>query len=326
MNKLTTNEQIFLKDLCKLFCSDYLYEPKFFSVGALHQITERYVNSLEIEASRMPAMSWQFAVNLLGHLNRHQFLSCDVKTRLPSVDLLNQAVEDDLSIISPKIAWRSPYVGMSDVGLRFLESCHPHRFVRGNGNDYEDYLRVFYPNFLEKFPALMGFSNLHQWLKSGKVKVNVKMLGYQRSFDRLQRRYQQFLQLSEKLNHVSDTERTQAQSVETQLPVIPLSGVIPFLEICRQEGAVLDDVWGYAENAEDMDMDMDMDLDGRMKRVALFSQEEFTEYRQLFRSESIETVTNDYLIRHFSENSDRFLKNGINHFDIFACSGIFKIR
>lgn len=314
----STNEQTFLKDLCKLFCSDYLYEPKFFSVGALHQITERYVKSLEIDASRMPAMSWQFAANLLGHLNRYQFLTCDVKTRLPSVDVLNQAVEADLSIISPSIAWRSPYIGMSDVGIRFLESCHPHRFVRGNGNDYEGYLRDFYPHFLEKFPALMGFSNLHQWLKSGKVKVNVKILGYQRNFERLQRCYQQYYQLSEGLDSLCAPERAQAQRTQTQLPVIPLSGVIPFLEICQQEGAILDDVWGYAENAEDMDMD------GRMKRVELFTAEEFTEYRQLFRSEAIETATNDYLIRHFSMNPDRFLKDGINHFKVFACSMIFK--
>ncbi|UNM97040.1 hypothetical protein MMG00_04085 [Ignatzschineria rhizosphaerae] len=324
MGNFSINEQTFLKDLCKLFCSDYLYEPKFFSMGSLHQITERYLKSLEIEHSRIPAMSWQFAVNLLGHLNRFQFLTCDAKIRLPSVEELNQTVEDDLSIISPNIAWRSPYVGMSDVGIRFLESCHRHRFVRGTGSNYEDYLRNFYPHFLEKFPVLMGFSNLHQWLKSGKVKVNVNLLGYQRNAKHLQRCYQQFLQLSEGLDILSASERTQAQSqsVETQLPVIPLSGVIPFLEICRQEGAVLDDVWGYAENAEDMNMD----LDGRMKRVALFSQEEFAEYRQLLRREAIETVTIDYLIRHFGANPDRLLKNGINHFYIFACSGIFKTR
>ena len=322
MNQLTTNEQTFLKDLCKLFCSDYLYEPKFFSVSEFYHITERYVKSLEIDASRMPAMSWQFAVNLLGHLNRHQFLTCDAKTRLPSVEALNLAIENDLSIISPSIAWRSPYVGMSDVGLRFLESCHPHRFVRGNGTDYEDYLRDFYPHFLEKFPALMGFSNLHQWLKSGKVKANVNMLGYQRNFERLQRCYQQFFQLSQEFDSLSAPERAKAQSTQTQLSVIPFSKVIPFLEICRQEGAVLDDVWGYAENAEDMDMDMD----GRMKRVELFTAEEFTEYRQLLRSEVIEAATNDYLIRHFSANPDHFLKNGQHYFAIFACHGIFKTR
>ena len=128
----------------------------------------------------MPAMSWQFALNLVGHLNRHQFLSIDKRTRVPSIAGIDRAMENDLAIFPSNIGWRTPYVGMSDVGIQFLERCHPQRFVRGSQMNYEDYLAAFYPIFIAQFPAIMGFSNLHQWLKSGKVMVNTPLLAYQR--------------------------------------------------------------------------------------------------------------------------------------------------
>ncbi len=176
----TINEKTFLKDLCKLFCSDYLYEPRFFSVHEFYRIAENYVNQLEIAESRKPAMSWQFAVNLLGHLNRHQFLSLDRKTRMPSGEEICGFLNNELAILPPVIAWRAPYFGMSEVGIRFLERCNPQRFVRDSQMNHDDYLAAFYPRFLEVFPAMMGFSNLHQWLKSSEVEVNAAMLHYRR--------------------------------------------------------------------------------------------------------------------------------------------------
>ena len=290
---------LFLKNLCKLFCSDYLYEPQFFSVHEFYRITENYVNQLEIAESRKPAMSWQFAVNLLGHMHRHQFLSLDRKTRVPSEEEICGFLNNELAILPPAIAWRAPYFGMSDVGIRFLESCHPQRFIRGSQMNHEDYLAAFYPRFLETFPARMGFSNLHQWLKSGNVEVNTAILDYQRD--------SRHCQLWRERNHLP------CDNAEHQyhLPFMTCSDVIPFLEMCRQEGFVLDELWGYAEDSEDMD--------GRLSRVELFSSEEFAEYRQLFRSDNIVEQTNDYLVKHFSTNIGRFKKNGQNYFERFDC-------
>lgn len=293
------NEQIFLKSLCKLFCSDYLYEPQFFSVHEFYRITENYVNQLEIAESRKPVMSWQFVVNLLGHLNRHQFLSLDRKTRMPSEEEICGFLNNELAILPPAIAWRAPYFGMSDVGIRFLEHCNPQRFVRGSLMSHEDYLAAFYPRFLETFPARMGFSNLHQWLKSGKVEVNTAMLHYQRD--------SRHCQLWQERNHLSCDEAEH----QYRLPFMTYSDVIPFLEMCRQEGFVLDELWGYAEDPEDMD--------GRLSRVELFSAEEFAEYRQLFRSEAIVENTNNYLINHFQKYQPRFSQGGKNYFERFDC-------
>lgn len=290
---------LFLKNLCKLFCSDYLYEPQFFSVHEFYRITENYVNQLEIAEPRKPAMSWQFAVNLLGHLNRHQFLSLDRKMRMSSEEEICGLINNELAILPPAIAWRAPSLGMSDVGIRFLESCHPQRFVRGSQMNHEAYLAEFYPVFLEQFPAMMGFSNLHQWLKSGKVEVNTTMLDYQRD--------SRHCRLWRERNHLP------CDNAEHQyrLPFMTCSDVIPFLEMCRQEGFVLDELWGYAEDPEDMD--------GRLSRVELFSAEEFAEYRQLFRSEAIVENTNNYLINHFQKYQQRFSQSGENYFARFDC-------
>lgn len=300
----TPNEQTFLQDLCKLFCADYRYEPQFFSVHEFYRITENYVSQLEIAESRMPAMSWQFALNLVGHLNRHQFLSIDKSTRVPSIAGIDRAMENDLAIFPPNIGWRTPYVGMSDVGIQFLERCHPQRFVRGSQMNHEDYLAAFYPIFIAQFPAIMGFSNLHQWLKSGKVMVNTPLLAYQRDS-----------------RHCDAWKRAKGLALtetvdQAQLPFMSLADVIPFLEMCRQEGFVLDDIWGYAENGADMD--------GRLSRVEILTNDEKSAYRQLLRGDNIAVESCNYLIACFTQNPERFMQDGDHYFERFGCSAIAK--
>ena len=213
-------------------------------------------------------------------------------------------MENDLAIFPPNIGWRAPYVGMSDVAIQFLERCHPQRFVRGSQMNYEDYLAAFYPAFLEQFPAMMGFSNLHQWLKSSKIEVNVTMLDYQRDSRRCQ--------LWRERNNLpcDDAEH------QYRLPFMTLSDVIPFLEMCRQERFVLDDVWGYAEGPEDMD--------GRLSRVEILTNDEKSAYRQLLRGDNIAVESCNYLIACFTQNPERFMQDGDHYFEHFGCSAIAK--
>lgn len=296
MINLTTSEKYFLTELCYSFdlkLNNGLWDD--FSVNWFYELVDEcFVDLFGANIENVDELKWQFAINLLTHLDNHKFL---VDWNNKEVNYISHQIKISLAVFPPKIRWVEPFLCLSDDGINFLNSCGQYN---EDTNEYEWYGDGFGENFLNVFPAKMMFSDVATWLRSTDVQVNTKMLQYLNDF-----RHREIEWLNKHKIPYTVVESNVMNNY------IAKEGIISFLKACLKEKLVLMEFWGYR-----------LDDSGVFKQpIHIMNEQQYSEYIELFREKNIEQLTINYLIDYFEDYFNQDIGDQHN-FDYFYCNVI----